>query len=86
MSGHALKKKGHIWKRIKEYASQLEEFKTAELSEKINNHITIRGTKTKVKISNNRLSSVLTCHPQVEKVGQHNRTGNQIWRWIGDDE
>ena len=86
MSGHALKKTGHVWERIKQYAPELSEFKTAELSEKMNKHITKRGFITKIKVNNGRLASILDGHPQIKKVGTHNGTGNQVWRWIGDDE
>ena len=85
MSGHALSKKGHIIRRVYKYAKELKQFTTSELSNVVNSHRNKNGNITKIKVSNNRLASILFCSKEIKKVGQHDGSGNQIWVWCGED-
>tara|TARA_B100000029_G_scaffold484028_1_gene535797 strand:- start:302 stop:559 length:258 start_codon:yes stop_codon:yes gene_type:complete len=85
MPSHGLSKKGHIIRRMNKYAKQLNQFTTSELSNLINSHRNKSGNITKMKVSNNRLASILYCSKNIRKVGHHNGSGNQIWAWCGEE-
>jgi hypothetical protein len=81
-----LKKSGHIHKRMRKFAKELKQFSTNDLSSKMNSQIMATNKKTKIKVSNIRLSSLLLGSQEIRKVGIHSNKGDQIWKWIGEEE
>ena len=99
MAGHALKKKGFLYNRLRLHAKKLKTFTTKELAEKINtmpavvsnngepNSKLYSNKSSKLQVTSNRLSSMLIIEPLVKKKTDRIKTkGIQIWEWVGDEE
>ena len=98
MSGHALKRNGFLFKRLRIHAKKLKVFTTKELANRINTmpavvsnngkgEIIYSKRPSKLQVTSNRLSSMLVIEPNVIKKGDRSKTrGYQTWEWIGDEE
>ena len=98
MSGHALKRDGFLFKRLRIQAKKLKVFTTRELANRINTmpaivsnngkgEITYSKRPSKLQVTSNRLSSMLVIEPNVIKKEDRSKTrGYQTWEWIGEEE